>query len=64
MFAVAVTILHEAVHFWDFTCNDDFYRGENPCTNEEGWLFEEEVYGSNIAVLSDGTIYIFDQCGE
>lgn len=56
LFSIAVTILHEAVHFGDFTYNDDFYRGNNPCSNEEGWLFEQEVYDIAIEVGSDGSL--------
>ncbi|NJB37019.1 hypothetical protein [Croceivirga sp. JEA036] len=58
LFAGAATIVHEAVHFGDFTYNNDFYRGNNPCTNEEGWLFEQEVYDTAIEVGSNGSLTI------
>jgi hypothetical protein len=58
LFAVAATIVHEAVHYGDYAYNNDYYRGNNPCSNEEGWLFEQEVYDIAIEVGSDGTLTI------
>ncbi|TVZ16486.1 hypothetical protein [Maribacter sp. MAR_2009_72] len=63
LFVVGVSVLHEAVHYGDFTYNNNYWQGRNDCLDgEEGWLFEESVYGTNVGILTDGTIYFFDRC--
>lgn len=58
LFAIGVTILHEAVHFGDFTYNNDFWKGNDECLDEEGWLFEQEVYDLTIFVGASGNLQI------
>jgi len=58
LLAIGMTILHEAVHYGDYNYNNDFYTGNNPYTNEEGWLFEQEVYEFSIFVSASGEFTI------
>jgi|GEM_PF-5410590 len=57
LFFVAVTVLHEAIHFGDYENNDDYWTG-NRFPFEEGWLFENEAYGGAVHITKDGGIEI------
>jgi hypothetical protein len=56
LFFVAVTVLHEAIHYGDFNYNNDYW--DVNINGEEGWLFEEEVYGGEVRISSNGGIEI------
>ncbi|TVZ16484.1 hypothetical protein [Maribacter sp. MAR_2009_72] len=58
LFFIAVTILHEAVHYGDFKYNNDYWTGNYPYTNEEGWRFENQVYGGAVIINEEGEITI------
>lgn len=58
LFFIAVTILHEAVHYGDFKYNNDYWTGNDPYTNEEGWRFENQVYGGAVIINEEGEITI------
>jgi len=55
IFYIGVTILHEAVHYGDFNYNNYYYQPPGP---EEGYLFQNQVYGGDIYIDLEGNIRI------
>jgi hypothetical protein len=54
LFFIAVSIIHEMVHWGDFNYNDD-YSNES-VNGEEGYLFENTAYGGIVRISTNGSI--------